>query len=92
MASEEVRDVSLFLSDLAMGLLERVVFLNSKELVGVVTCDNDYIVVLIVERALNGDHGLTLPHTLEREAFLLIPVPKDDLIAVLTGLQRVFYG
>jgi len=75
MASEEARDMGLLLGNLTMGLLERVVFLNSEELVGVISSDNYNVVVLVVERTLNGDHGLALADTLERKALLLVPIP-----------------
>ena len=37
------------LSNGAMSLFERVVFLNSEELVSIVTTDNHYVVILVAE-------------------------------------------
>jgi hypothetical protein len=88
--SEEVRDVSLLLSDLTVSLLQRIVLLHSEELVGVVSCDDHYVVILVMERALDWDHGLALPNALEGETLLLVPVPKNDLVTVFSSLQLSF--
>jgi hypothetical protein len=87
MAGEEIRDMGLLLGDLAVRLLEGVVLLNSEELVRVVSRDDDDVVILVVEGALQRDHGLALGHALVREALLLVPVPQDDLVAVLARLK-----
>lgn len=51
-ASEIVRDMSLFLNNLSVGGLERVVLLNSVELVGVIASNQHYVVILVAEWAL----------------------------------------
>ena len=86
MTSEEIRDMSFFLSDLAVSLLQRVVLLYSEELVGVVTSDHDDVVILTVEGALNRHHSLTLSNALEGEALLLVPIPQNDLVTVFSSL------
>lgn len=58
-----------------MGLLERVVLLDSVELVSVFTSNDNDVGVLIMERTLKRLHVVTLTDCLEGEAFLLIPVP-----------------
>jgi hypothetical protein len=42
-----------------------------------------------VERALQRLHVLALADTLEGEALLLVPVPNDDLVAILTSLWEI---
>ena len=79
----------LFLGNLAVGLLQGVVVLHSVELVGVFSRDNDDAMVCVVERALQRLHVLALADTLEREALLLVPVPNDDLVAILTSLWEI---
>ncbi len=69
-----------------MSLLQRVVFLHSEELVSVITCHYHDVVIGGIERDLKWFHVLSLADTLERKALLLVPVPQNDLVAVLTGL------
>jgi len=85
-ASEEVGDMGFLLCDLPMRLLKRVVLLHPVEFVGVISGDDHDVVVLCVEGALDGDHGLALADALEGEALLLVPVPQNDFVAVLSRL------
>lgn len=77
--------MSLLFGDLIVSLFKRIVFLNSKELIGVVTCNDHNVMIGWVERAVEGLHVLGRANTLKREAFLFVPVPQNDLIAILAS-------
>jgi hypothetical protein len=80
--------MSFLFGDLTMGKLQGVVFLNSEELVGVVTCDYNDVLISVVEGDLKRLHVLRLTDTIERETLLFVPVPQDDFVTILSSLCK----
>lgn len=84
-AGEIVRDVGLFLGDLIVCLLQRVVLLDSEELIGVISSYHNDIMIGCVEGAVEWFHVLSRADALEGETLLLVPVPQNDFVAVFSG-------
>jgi hypothetical protein len=59
--------------------------LNSEELIGVISSYHNDIMIGGMERAVKWLHVLCRAHTLEGETLLLVPVPQNDFVAVLSG-------
>lgn len=75
-----VRNLGIFLGNCTNGLLQSVLILYLEEFVGLVTCDQNTILIEIMERDLSGTEisGNAL-NVLEGKDLCLVPGLNDDL-------------
>lgn len=86
MACEIIRNMCLFLQYLSVDGFKTIIFLDLIELVGVISCYKDSVLVCNVERTLIHKHVSSNSNLLEREAFLLVPHPQDYFPIRLSSL------
>ena len=59
--------------------------MNSEELIGVISSYHNDIMIGGMEGTVKWLHVLCRAYTLEGETLLLVPVPQNDFVAVLSG-------